>query len=384
MLARQVFVAAVGDAGDPLTWSGIPYHLTEAGKAAGFVAAGLPLDSRGRRWQTRRVLWNLGRLVRGDRRGGYQYSPRFLEALWRPVRSRLRGAAVINCFQLYPPSIANDEAVEKWSYIDLTLNQLFDYYELRPTVGRGIAAEAIVRERQGYARARGIITMSHFAAESVHRDYGVPRERIHVVVPGANLDPAAYARWEESARGQRSSSPGPLRLVMVTTDWKRKGLDRLLRALVLARARGLEATLKVIGSAREELPPELTAAPGVEWLGRIKKDAEAGRFLHEVATADVGCIFSRYEAGGSVLREYHALGLAAFATTAGGMPDFMFEEASVTVAPDATDDEICAALLTLGDPTRLAELRQAAWQRRREALWQGTVQRLRAAMEHET
>jgi len=155
----------------------------------------------------------------------------------------------------------------------------------------------------------------------------------------------------------------------------------LLRSLALARAGGLQATLKVIGCTREELPPELAASPGVTWLGRIKKDADAERFLRELADADVGCILSRYEAGGSVLREYHALGLAAFATTAGGMPDFMFQEASVTVAPEATDEQIGAALLTLGDPAHLEKLRQAAWRRRREALWDETVRRLSAAME---
>jgi glycosyltransferase involved in cell wall biosynthesis len=374
-------MAAVGDARDPLTWSGIPYHLTEAGKAAGFITDGLPLDPRGWRWRSRRALWNLGRLARGDRRGGYQFSSGFLEALWRPVRSRVRGAAVISCFPLYPPSIANDTAVEKWFYIDLTFDQLFDYYEVRPTVGRQIAADARARERHGYHQARGIITMSNFAADSVHRDYGVPRERIHVVVPGANLDPAFYARWEQTARApQASSGARTVRLVMVTTDWKRKGLDRLLRSLALARARGLQATLKVIGCTPEELPPELAASPGVTWLGRIKKDTDAARFLREVADADVGCILARYEAGGSVLREYHALGLAAFATTAGGMPDFMFQEASITVAPEATDEQISAALLTLRDPLQIENLRQAAWQRRREALWEETVRRLSAAM----
>jgi glycosyltransferase involved in cell wall biosynthesis len=155
----------------------------------------------------------------------------------------------------------------------------------------------------------------------------------------------------------------------------------LLRALVLARARGLEATLKIIGSAREELPAELADQKGVRWLGRIKKDVEAERFLREVADADVGCILARYEAGGSVLREYHALGLAAFATTAGGMPDFMFPEATVTVTPEATDEQIAVALLTLRDRAHVDSLRRAAWQRRHDALWEATVQRLRAAME---
>jgi glycosyltransferase involved in cell wall biosynthesis len=380
---RRVYVASVGHAEDPLTWSGIPYHLTEAGKAVGFISGGLPLDTRGRHWRWRRGRWNLLRMALGDRRGGYQFSTEFLERLWTPIRKKLANAAVINCFHLYPPSVVADDSIERWFFIDLTMELLFNYYRLRPTVGRRIAAEAVARERVGYESARGIVVMSHFAAESVRRDYGVPQERIHVVVPGANLDPVAYARWEENRNrfildGRFGET---LRLVMVSTDWQRKGMDRLLRALALARQQGLKATLRVVGARREELPADIANQEGIEWLGRINKNTDAHRFLEAVADADVGCIFSRYEAGGSVLREYHALGLAAFATDAGGMPDFMFADAAVTVPAEASDEEMAAALVALGrDPDRLARLRAAAWRRRREALWETTVSKLRAVI----
>jgi glycosyltransferase involved in cell wall biosynthesis len=376
---RELFVAAVGDARDPLTWSGIPYHLSEAGKSVGWVTAGLPLGAQGWRWTTRRALWNGLRVATGDRRGGYQDSISFLERLWQPFRSRIRGSVVINCFQLYPPSMVSDDSIDKWFFIDLTLTQLFDYYLQRPQVGRRIAADAVAREREGYRRARGIITMSHFTAESVRRDYGISEDRIHVVVPGANLDPEVYRRWEMTADAKRGTSD-VVRLVMVSTDWKRKGMDRLLRALAMTRGKGLRATLKIIGSRRDELPLELTALPDVQWLGRIRKDVDADRFLREVADADVGCILARYEAGGSVLREYHALGLAAFATTAGGMPDFMFSDASVTIAPEATDETIADQLMTLGNRSLVENLRQAAWRRRREATWEETVRRLQAVL----
>ena len=215
--------------------------------------------------------------------------------------------------------------------------------------------------------------------------YSVPRDRVHVVVPGANLSPTVYARWELEREGVEAVGvDGKLRLVMITTDWQRKGLDRLLRAIAIGRRQGLQVTLKVIGARREDLPPELTAQDGIAWLGRIKKDtqADADRFLREVADADIGCIFSRYEAGGAVLREYHALGLAAFATNAGGMSDWFFDDATIAVPPDASDDQLASALVALGkDHDRVARLKAAAWRRRREALWPSTVERLRAVID---
>jgi len=380
---QRTYVASIGDAESPLTWSGIPYHLTQAGKESGLVTDGLRMSVEGRSWRAGRVAWNLWRMATGDRRGGYQYSRGFLERLWRPQRQRVTGARVINCFPLYAPSVAADDTIEKWFFIDLTLTQLFDYYLVRSEIGTRIAADAVAREREGYARARGVVVMSHFAAADVRERYGVPAERVHVVVPGANLDPAAYARWEESRARETPSAADspPLRLVMVSTDWQRKGLDRLLRAIALGRRDGLRVTLRVIGSARQDVPAALADQEGIEWLGRISKRTDAERFLKSVADADLGVILSRYEAGGSVLREYHALGLGALATTAGGMPDFMFDDASVTVAPEASDEELATTLVALGrDRARIEALRAAAWRRRREALWETSVARLRAAM----
>jgi glycosyltransferase involved in cell wall biosynthesis len=378
---RPLFVASVGDAENPLTWSGIPYHLTQAGRAVGFITAGLPLDPGGRLWKARRLAWNLAQVLLGDRKGGFQYSESFLDRLWAPVEERLAGAAVINCAQLYPSSVVANASIEKWFFLDLTLELVLDYYLTRSSVGRRIAEDALLRERAGYARARGIIVMSHFAAANVRERYRVPSERVHVVVPGANLSPTAYARWE-GERAPTVGSDGKLRLLMITTDWQRKGLDRLLRAIALGRRQGLEVTLKVIGARREDLPAELTELDGITWLGRINKNTDADRFLREVADADVGCILSRYEAGGSVLREYHALGLAAFATNVGGMPDFFFDDATVAVAPEASDEELAAALVALGrDHARVARLKVAADRRRQEALWPSTVARLRAIID---
>jgi len=168
---------------------------------------------------------------------------------------------------------------------------------------------------------------------------------------------------------------------MVSTDWKRKGLDRLLRALALARARGLEATLRSSGPPAKSCRRSSPTKRGFSGWVESRKTSRAERFLREVADADVGCILARYEAGGSVLREYHALGLAALATTAGGMPDFMFPEATVTVTPTPRTSRLPPALLTLRDRARVDSLRRAAWQRRHDARWEATVQRLRAAME---
>jgi glycosyltransferase involved in cell wall biosynthesis len=377
----RVFLAAIGDSNDPGTWSGIPYHLLKVARAQMLIDEGLPLTVEGAGWQARRVVWNLSRVFAGDRQGGYQYSCPFLNHLWSAVLPSLKDSVVINCFQLFPPSIVEDQSIRKWFFIDQTLLQLFDHYGLRSSVGRGIAREAVEREREGYHAAEGIIAHSRWAAESVRKDYGVSASRVHVVVPGANIDSAEYERWESEEATRRKSCEGdrggPLRLVFVGKNWQRKGLDRALGALNLARRAGSSATLAVIGCARESLPVELRHTDGVEWLGFLDKRREPARFLRTVASFDVGCLFSRAEAGGIAFREYHSLGLAVLGTDVGGSPEHLIPEASIPVSAAATNEEIATTILRLEkDKSLLTRLRESAWQLRHSVLWQDSVQQI--------
>jgi glycosyltransferase involved in cell wall biosynthesis len=361
------------------TWSGTPFHFLGAARRAGLVDVGLPLAVEGRQWRARRMAWNLARAFRLDRPGGYQYSTGFLERLWRPFVPRLSGAAVMNCFQLYPPSLVADPGIEKWFFLDQTLLQLFDHYGIRKDVGTRIAADALAREEEGYRRSAGVIVHSHWAADSVVRDYRIDPGKVHVVVPGANLDPVEYARWESAqTRGDGDGRSPPLRLVFVGKDWRRKGLDRLLRGLRQARAASSRATLRVIGCPRESLPPELASVEGVEWYGFVDKGAQPGRFLDAVGECDVGCLLSRAEAGGMSVREYHALGLAVLGTQAGGSPEHALSEASVLVPVDAGDADIADILRSLErDRARLERMRRTAWEQRHSVLWEAAVAHIR-------
>lgn len=380
----RTFLAAIGDSNSPVTWSGIPYHFLQAARAQGLLDVGLPLSTSGLSWRARRIVWNVGRVVKGDRRGGFQYSRAFLERLWSSSVHHIKSNVVVNCFQLYAPSVVGDRTISKWFFIDQTLLQLFDYYGLRVRIGRRIAAEALRREREGYQEAAGIIAHSRWAAGSLVEDYGLPADRIHVVLPGANLDPAAYEKWEQREEEEGRSASGhhtsrPMRLIFIGKEWRRKGLDRLLEALTLARQSGGKMTLRLIGCGREDLPEHLRATEGVEWVGFINKRVEAERFLRMVADCDVGCLLSRAEAGGIAFREYHALGLAVIATDTGGVAEHTLPQASVLVSPDATIEKIAATLLELErDETRLAALRAAAWRQRHTVSWAETVRRIKS------
>ena len=374
---KKVLVAAVGDPNSPVTWSGTPFHLLRAGQRSGLIDVGMASKVGGGIWAARRTIWNATQVLRGSRWGGYQYSPQFLEALWHPLLRQAKGNIVVNCFQLFPPSVIQDRSIEKWFFIDQTLRQLFDYYALRSTIGREIARTAVEMEAQGYANCAGVIAHSGWAARSVIEDYGIRSNRVFVAVPGANLDADAYASWEQSVavkRLSRKTTNAPLRLVFVGKHPVRKGLDRLLRALQIARSRGSICELSVIGCRQSDLPPSLRNVAGVAWLGFIDKRSDAPRFLSVVANHDVGCLLSRAEAGGIGLREYHALGLAALAPDTGGSPEHALAGGSLLVKPEEDDNAIADRICELDDNrTLLARMKGLAWSHRKEFLWESTL-----------
>jgi len=370
---KRVFVAAVGDANSPVTWSGIPYHLLKAGQAAGLIDEGLPLSAEGSAWQRRRFLWNgLRVFTHLDRPGGYQYSVSFLESLWAPVKQRVQNGLVLNCFQLYAPSVVADSSIEKWYFLDQTLTQLFDHYGLRSSVGRSIAKEALKRERAGYEAAAGIVVHSEWAKQSVVRDSGINPEKVYVVVPGANIEAELYAQWDRE-HGQVLKPPlegRPLKLVFVGRAWQRKGLERA------------PLSLRVIGCAKESLPNALQRIEGVEWIGLVDKRTDAMRFLTLVSECDIGCQLSRAEAGGIAQREFHALGLGVLSTNVGGAMEHRFHEASVGVDGDISDEGVATVLMKLAAGTnRTAQLIARAQLWRRRALYSETIARLQAVLD---
>jgi glycosyltransferase involved in cell wall biosynthesis len=369
------FVAAVGDSNDPVTWSGIPFHLLQALKETNPSWRGLPFAADGTAWMRRRLIWNARQVMTGDQRGGYQYSTRFLEKLWGPHRAEIQGGMVINCFQLYPPSVVADDSIEKWFFIDQTLTQLFEYYGEAERVGRCIAAEAVERERIGYESATAIFTHSDWAAEGV-MGYGIDSKKVRTSVPGASLDLGQYRLWE-AGQTQRSTddlSSDGLRLVFVGKYWYRKGLDRLMRAFQIARRGGAQMSLTVIGCERGSLPEDVRDAEGVGWLGFIDKRRAFRSFVDAVASCDVGCLPSRAEAGGIALREFHALGLAVLATTTGGTPEHAFPPSSWLISETAGDQELAGMLVALAnDRDAVRNAKAAAWTNRARFLYPATI-----------
>jgi glycosyltransferase involved in cell wall biosynthesis len=270
-----------------------------------------------------------------------------------------------------------NRSIEKWFFIDQTLTQLFRDYGTN--VGDLARREAIAMEREGYASAALVVVNSRWAAQSVIDDYGISPRKVAIVLQGANFDEAAYGDWELNCfrRITDRKATSSLRLVFVGRDWRRKGLDRLLRAIRIMKRRGSRTKLRVIGCSQSVLPSDLHGVPDVEWIGLLNKGSALPKFLKLVSESDLGCLLSRAEAGGISIREFHALGLPVLGPDVGGAVDQMLPGASLRVSPAATPDDIAEMLMEIERSSeRLASMTDIALRNRRSALWESSLDNL--------
>ncbi len=375
MRARRL-LAAAGDPTDPRVMSGLPYHFFLYGRREGVIDGVATRSLHPLAVSLGRYAWNAWRLLSLQGKGGHQYTRARTESVWLPLPDG--ELVVMNIFQLYPRHMLREDRIRRWYFIDQTLRQLFDSYGQGQRVGRDVVPRSLELETSGYGAAEFVIANSTWAAASLVEDYGVAEEKVGVVLQAANFHPDEYAAWSTARQaggdGLSSEPEGPLRLVFVGGDWRRKGLDRLLRAVGSANSDRPRVTLDVVGCRPRQLPGELRATEHVTWHGYVDKRQDQRRFLNLLSSADVGCLLSRAEAGGNSLREYHAVGLAVLGTTAGGAPEQTLPEATWLVDADAGDDVVADHLRWLSDNRSEVEERKAvAWRNREAVLWPATL-----------
>jgi glycosyltransferase involved in cell wall biosynthesis len=337
-------LVANGDPRDIATFSNIPHFFLKAGLKNGLLHAGVVL--RPEELRTSRFIWNALRPLALDRPRGWTYSRRYARTVWPRRDVAVEVDEYISHFQLLPP---RDEVHEPITYyIDATMRQWFEDYGWR--IGRRVRADALAREREAYLRSRYVIGMSEWCSDDVVSSYGVPREQVRTILPGANLDEDSLppaADWD----GELS----PLRLGLVGIDWERKGGPVLLEAASILARMGHDVEVVVLGPDSSRLP----AHHLLKALGYVNKGREFQRFVEIVRSFHFGCLLSQVEASGFSTLEYLRLGIPIIATAVGGIVDP--KSAGLRFPAAAGGEDVAEALVeVLREPERYATMRKAA------------------------
>lgn len=221
-----------------------------------------------------------------------------------------------------------------------------------------------------YRRSRMITLSPSSKAEML--EIGFRDDLVDVVPPG--IDPRF------GPGGERSATPlvvGVGRLVPV------KRFDRLIRAVVRARAEVPDLQLRLVGTGPERealdaLVGELGADDVVSFAGRVDDDelVDLYRRAWMVASSSVR------EGWGMTLTEAAACGTPAVATRIAGHADAVAEGRSGLLADD--DDELATHLVRVAtDPDLRARLQQGALDHAARFTWTNTATEIMQALTDE-
>lgn len=361
------------------SFSGSSAFLAEAGIAAGTLDGCFTLynsSAPDRGLQALGAAWKMRQLLRRESASGFKFSPEFSAYVWRRHLAAVAGTDVISNFQLFSRRFFERRAsydVRCAFYLDGTLHDYLVGYREYDTAGIDprTAERVMAVEREGYHAAEAVAVMSEFTASTLVKEYGLPRERIAVVLPGANL-PDEMAERVHARRAERLPSDDVV-VGFVGVYPERKGLPALAQAVSLLRREGLPVRLVVVGSC----PDDIALLDGVEALGYVSKTREPDRFVEALAQIDIGCQLSRAELFGIAVLEFLRCGIPVLATEVGGVTDVLGLGGGTGISGDYTVDEVAEALRRfVVDEELRRRLTHEARQRAPHVRWEGAAAEL--------
>jgi glycosyltransferase involved in cell wall biosynthesis len=225
----------------------------------------------------------------------------------------------------------------------------------------GKAARQVFLRSEGLLQAAALcadatVAVSPVVARDLQSRYGIRRQL--AVIPNGVAPPAPGA-----VRSLASAQALPLRVLWVGTSVYNKRLGLALEACQLARARGHDLSLTVVGLTSESA----SAAPGpsggwLTWRGSVPP----GEMTSLYGRHDILLFPSRREACPMTVLEALAAGLPVIGSAA---VQWLIEGAGVIVA-GADAAGYADALAALADPERRRRLASAALERARAYSWE--------------
>ena len=237
---------------------------------------------------------------------------------------------------------------------DATFAAIIDYYPEFSGFCAASRAEGNHIERRTIRKAAAIVYASDWAARSATTTYGAPTAKVHVVPFGANLDgiPPRAEVLQPSSNG--------CRLLLVGTDWQRKGADIACDTVRHLRAAGIDASLTICGRQ----PPAPIADPHVRVIPFLRQQEPEQReaLLRLYREADIFLLPTRAECAGIAFSEASAFGLPIVATDTGGVATAVRPGVNGVLLPPAAGaaDYAAAIRALLADRPTFEALRQSS------------------------
>lgn len=198
---------------------------------------------------------------------------------------------------------------------DATFGIMVGYYwkNLHPTAIR----QGNKVEQRTLDMSRAVIVSSDWAARSVVNDYHQPKDKVHVIEFGANID-------DKDIIPHKFSYNGHLDLLFLGVDWERKGGTIAVDACCWLNDNGVDATLHIVGI--KNLDESIRSLPFVDYIGFLDKNITE-QYLKLVTTIErCHCLLlpTKAECAGIAFSESSAYGLPVFSHDTGGVSSYVY------------------------------------------------------------
>lgn len=297
---------------DKTAWSGLNYKVRESIENAGCKVVWLSCRPNGKLAKFCR-LWN--ETFHG-KSTMFEHTRFFFKLRARAIdKTKIdqcdvlffpRGAQVMQYLKCDKPFIY---------YSDATFQLLCGYYwepltKWQYRIGDSLEAYAIKNSRIN-------IRASHWAADSVVRNYGYDSDHTYVLGFGANLEKVDMKPIEPY------TGRGRLNILFSGVDWKRKGAEIAIHTVELLNERGIDAHLYLVGL--RSIPELYQNHPYVENVGYLNKSIpeQYDIYVQTIRKCHLFLLPTRAECAGIVFGECSAFGIPIYTYDTGGIGDYV-------------------------------------------------------------
>ncbi len=299
---------------DRLAWSGLIFKIREAIENAGVEVKWIPFNDRRRNRFLDFILRKCSnhQLITGHTPWSARNKARSIDrSLFKDCDFLFvpNGSEIIPYIDTRLPIITNGDA---------TYHVMLDYYYHDVSWLQAKLGEA--GERKAVSRADVVCKASHWAVDSVIRDYGGHPDHTYVLEFGANIDESDISPIAPY------TGEGCLNILFSGVDWERKGGDLAVQTVECLIASGVNAKLMICGIS--QLPAACQSKDFIIHYGFLNKNnpVDYQTYREAFASAHIFLLPTKAECAGVVFSEASAFGLPIYTHDTGGISDYVIND----------------------------------------------------------
>lgn len=258
---------------------------------------------------------------------------------------------------------------------DATYKNLYNYHPSHLATWEWTVRNANLIEQKVLDNSDIVILPSSWARQSAINDYNCSPNKVKQIPFGANLT-VQFEQFKKATVGLKE----PCKLLFIGSDWKFKGGDIAFNTMLTLRARGIDATLQIIGC----LPPAHISSPYLHVKPHLNKDDENdyNAFIGHFKDSTFFFLPTIADAFGIVFAESAMFGLPSISHKTGGVGSAIEHGKTGFLLPvGSSADDFATAIETLiADDTRYQELSANSLAKYRDQLnwqaWQRNIEEI--------